>query len=82
MNDAAAVSTYLKGTLGYSKVNFAGLGNQVPQMHLHIIGRRPGDACWPNPVWGNLKHTAVYTDEKLEDIRAGLAQAGLTPMPE
>ena len=78
--DCAAVSDYIKNGLGYPKVNFAGLGNQVPQMHLHIIGRRTGDACWPDPVWGNLHHTGVYTSEKLQDIRSGLAQsAGLAP---
>ena len=79
--DCAAVSVYIKESLDYPKVNFAGLGNQVPQMHLHLIGRRPGDACWPDPVWGNLQHSGVYTAEKLQDIRSGLeSSAGLTPV--
>jgi diadenosine tetraphosphate (Ap4A) HIT family hydrolase len=78
--DCTAVSAYIKEQLGYPKVNFAGLGNQVPQMHLHIIGRRVGDACWPDPIWGNLHHSGVYTAEKLSDIQSGLAQsAGLEP---
>jgi diadenosine tetraphosphate (Ap4A) HIT family hydrolase len=76
--DCMAVSAYTKESLDYPKVNFAGLGNQVPQMHLHIIGRRVGDACWPDPVWGNLHHSGVYTAEKLSDIQSGLAHsAGL-----
>jgi len=54
MADCAAVATFIKQLLGYEKVNFAGLGNVVPQMHLHVIGRRVGDPCWPQPVWGNL----------------------------
>ena len=73
--DCAAVSAYIKQGLAYPKVNLAALGNQVPQMHLHIIGRRVGDACWPDPVWGKLQHSGVYTAEKLQDIKSGLAQA-------
>ena len=72
------MSAYIKDILSYPKVNFAGLGNQVPQMHLHIVGRRVGDACWPDPIWGNLQHSGVYTAGKLENIQAGLAKgAGL-----
>lgn len=34
------------------KLNVAALGNVVPQLHVHIIGRRHSDAAWPKPVWG------------------------------
>ena len=34
------------------KMNVAALGNQVPQLHIHVIGRRRTDEAWPNPVWG------------------------------
>lgn len=34
------------------KMNTAALGNQVRQLHIHIIARFEGDAAWPNPVWG------------------------------
>jgi diadenosine tetraphosphate (Ap4A) HIT family hydrolase len=81
--DCAAVSAYIKEGLDYPKVNFAGLGNQVAQMHLHIVGRRIGDACWPNPIWGNLQYTGVYTAEKLQVIQADLARdAGLLLLTE
>ena len=33
------------------KINVAALGNQVPQLHVHVIGRYPRDAAWPGPVW-------------------------------
>jgi diadenosine tetraphosphate (Ap4A) HIT family hydrolase len=58
--DCAAISAYIKQVLGFSKVNFAGLGNVVPQMHLHIIGRQQGDPCWPQPIWGNLAVEEQY----------------------
>ena len=73
--DCASVSGFIKQVLGYPKVNFAGLGNVVPQMHLHIIGRRPGDPCWPQPVWGNLSGHQCYESEQLASWQAGLVKA-------
>ncbi|MBE7217555.1 MAG: HIT domain-containing protein [Caulobacteraceae bacterium] len=35
-----------------AKLNVGALGNVVSQLHLHVVGRRPGDAAWPGPVWG------------------------------
>lgn len=35
-----------------TKLNVAALGNVTPQLHVHVIGRRVGDAAWPRPVWG------------------------------
>ena len=49
------LSEFLKKHLRLRKVNFAGLGNVVPQMHLHVIGRSETDACWPQPVWGHRR---------------------------
>lgn len=74
MADCRAVSRFLKDQLGYPKVNFAGLGNVVPQMHLHIIGRREGDACWPQPVWGNLPGGPAHTPEALAALVAQLEE--------
>ncbi len=75
-----SISAFIKQELGFDKVNFAGLGNVVPAMHLHIIGRRPQDACWPQPVWGNLPEGASYSAEKLRDWQTRLARrTGLQP---
>jgi diadenosine tetraphosphate (Ap4A) HIT family hydrolase len=72
--ECAAVSAFIKQVLGFDKVNFAGLGNVVPAMHLHIIGRHPGDPCWPQPVWGNLSDDQTYTPEQLREWQAGLVK--------
>lgn len=37
---------------GVEKVNVGALGNEVSQLHVHIVGRRTGDPAWPGPVWG------------------------------
>ena len=34
------------------KVNVAAIGNIVPQMHVHVVGRFRSDPAWPGPVWG------------------------------
>ncbi len=79
--DCAHVSAFIKQVLGMSKVNFAGLGNVVPQMHLHIIGRRLDDPCWPSPVWGNLPAAGDYGRNQLQEWQAGLVKlAGLDPV--
>jgi diadenosine tetraphosphate (Ap4A) HIT family hydrolase len=34
------------------KLNVGQLGNVTRQLHVHVVGRRRDDACWPGPVWG------------------------------
>ena len=78
--ECAAVSRFIKQHLGFDKVNFAGLGNVVSVMHLHVIGRHPDDPCWPQPVWGNLPQTEPYPLHQLREWQLGLVKmAGLTP---
>ena len=35
------------------KLNVGNLGNMVPQLHVHVVGRKKGDPAWPGPVWGH-----------------------------
>ena len=35
-----------------AKLNVGQLGTVTPQLHVHVIARRPDDAAWPAPVWG------------------------------
>jgi diadenosine tetraphosphate (Ap4A) HIT family hydrolase len=72
--DCVAVSAFIKQVLGFAKVNFAGLGNVVSAMHLHIIGRHSQDACWPQPVWGNLPSGETYSPQTLREWQAGLVK--------
>ena len=51
---AGAAARSVAQTLGRpaTKLNVAQLGNVTPQLHVHVIARRPDDAAWPSPVWG------------------------------
>ena len=75
-DDCALISRFLKEVLGFSKVNFAGIGNLVPQMHLHVIGRAPVDPCWPHTVWGNLEASEAYELEQLKEWQSALVRMG------
>jgi diadenosine tetraphosphate (Ap4A) HIT family hydrolase len=68
LTEAAMVSEFIKRQLGYPKVNFASIGNVVAQLHLHVVGRRPEDPCWPAPVWGNLQEGREYRADEIHEI--------------
>ena len=68
IEEAALISAFVKQTFGCAKVNFASIGNVVPQLHLHIVGRKPTDPCWPAPVWGNLRETRDYAHAEIGAI--------------
>ena len=66
LEECQRVSRFIKQELGFTKVNFAGLGNLVPQLHLHVIGRSASDAYWPNPVWGiQVSKQASYQPDQI-----------------
>ncbi len=46
------------------KLNVGQLGNVVPQLHVHVLGRRADDPAWPGPVWG-FGGPVAYTPEAL-----------------
>lgn len=52
MTEISRTAEALKAVTACDKLNIAALGNVVPQLHVHVIARRQGDAAWPRPVWG------------------------------
>ncbi|NJL08767.1 MAG: HIT family protein [Methylacidiphilales bacterium] len=76
MEEIAAASSALKETTGCTKLNVAALGNQVPQLHVHVIARFQGDAAWPDPVWGKgvrVPYAADAREALVKSLRASLA---------
>jgi diadenosine tetraphosphate (Ap4A) HIT family hydrolase len=61
--EIARVCRALKAVAPCDKLNVAALGNVVPQLHVHIIARRAGDAAWPRPVWGVMQPLAHDAEE-------------------
>lgn len=66
MEEIAAVMGHLQLFLKPDKMNMAALGNQVPQLHVHIIARFNTDRAWPNPVWGTPSEP--YGDDRIDRV--------------
>lgn len=68
--DIEAASITVKTLIDADKINVAALGNQVPQLHVHVIGRLTSDDAWPGPVWGSGAPIAYSSEAQLERERA------------
>lgn len=58
------------------KLNVAALGNQVEQLHVHVIARSRSDSAWPGPVWGSLPALAYAPDSRIrlaQELAAAVA---------
>lgn len=75
LDDATSIARFVKTGLRRPKVNVAAIGNLVPQLHVHVIGRAPDDPCWPLPVWGHLQTSSVYADTQVQEISAQLERS-------
>ena len=52
LGEIGQASRAIRKALKPEKLNVAALGNVVPQLHVHVIGRFAGDPAWPRPIWG------------------------------
>lgn len=71
IEEIARAARLLKGASGATKINVGALGNLVPQLHVHIVARHPGDPAWPGPVWGHgmaVSCTAAARDALIAKI--------------
>ena len=72
MAEVSRAAKALKEITKCDKLNIAALGNMVPQLHVHVIARRTGDAAWPRPVWGAvppLAHDAAEVQHFISALR-------------
>ena len=74
LGEIAAAARTLKSVTRCHKLNIAALGNQVPQLHVHVIARQHSDAAWPKPVWG-VKPPLAYNDGQQADLLGALRQS-------
>ncbi|GGH08800.1 hypothetical protein GCM10007036_04480 [Alsobacter metallidurans] len=50
------------------KLNIGAIGNMVPQLHVHVLGRFTTDEAWPRPVWGSGPATPYAADALAERL--------------
>jgi diadenosine tetraphosphate (Ap4A) HIT family hydrolase len=75
MQEIDRTSRALQAAVKPHKLNVAALGNQVTQLHVHVIARFQDDIAWPRPVWG-MASAQPYSPElliaRIEVLRAAL----------
>jgi diadenosine tetraphosphate (Ap4A) HIT family hydrolase len=79
MDEIAWASQALKDLLHPDKINVGALGNVVPQLHVHVLGRFKEDPAWPKPVWGHaapIRFTPADAAREVEAWRAALSPYG------
>lgn len=62
------VSYFVQTAFDTDKLNVAAIGNMVRQLHVHIVGRRVDDLCWPGVVWG-CSGREPYSEAALAHMR-------------
>ena len=76
IDEIAAASNAIRQVAGsVDKLNVGQLGNLVPQLHIHVVGRRRGDPAWPGPVWGAGTRVPYFDAER--DRLVGLYRQAL-----
>ncbi len=71
--ESRRLAQWLKSEFEVDKINIGAIGNVVEQLHIHIIGRRRDDYCWPNVVWGS-KAPQIYSEAEANSIRERLTR--------
>jgi diadenosine tetraphosphate (Ap4A) HIT family hydrolase len=75
IEEIARAGRLMQSAFRADKINTAALGNQVPQLHVHVIARFVGDAAWPNPIWSHAPRrpmSAAERSARLAALRPGL----------
>ncbi len=74
-DEITGVSRALRDVTGCDKLNVAALGNQVRQLHVHVIARFETDPAWPGPIWGRgeaVAYEAAARDRLVARLRESL----------
>jgi diadenosine tetraphosphate (Ap4A) HIT family hydrolase len=74
-DEIRACARALRGLLRPDKLNVAALGNQVAQLHVHVIARFHGDDAWPRPIWGvhrPLPYSPADADARVRELIASM----------
>jgi diadenosine tetraphosphate (Ap4A) HIT family hydrolase len=74
IEEVAAASEIIQDLFSPDKINIGALGNIVPQLHVHIIGRFKTDCAWPGPVWGACA-VRSYAEEELNAVAGRIKKA-------
>ncbi|TYC51830.1 HIT family protein [Rhodobacterales bacterium] len=81
MREIALASRVMRKVTDCEKLNVGALGNQVSQLHVHIVARFRDDPAWPGPVWGAvapMKYEAEKMEALIEQLRDAFSDEAAT----
>ncbi|MCS3903414.1 diadenosine tetraphosphate (Ap4A) HIT family hydrolase [Methylohalomonas lacus] len=81
LSEVRRLARFVKKYYQCERINIATIGNLVPQLHIHIVGRSSEDACWPQPVWGHLQTSADYAETEVRELTDALLKQQLLREP-
>ncbi len=67
------LSQFVTEEFKVDKLNIATIGNIVPQLHVHVVGRQKNDVAWPHPVWG-ISAQKPYSEAQVKTIKHSLTE--------
>lgn len=70
MAEITRAGRLMKSVFRADKINTAALGNQVPQLHIHVIARFTNDPAWPKPIWSVGERRQMTEAERMQRIAA------------
>ena len=73
MKEIVHCSKLMKKIFKTPKLNVEKIGNQVPQLHIHIIARFKKDSSWPLSVW--VVKGKPYTKKTLSETISKINKA-------
>ena len=68
------LARFIRSAYSIDKLNIGAIGNVVSQLHVHVIGRRKDDFCWPDVVWGQQSN-APYEQDSVAATVASLSKS-------
>ena len=69
LDEVMQIVRFIDTSFELEKLNVDCIGNQVRQIHIHVIGRRVTEGAWPSVVWGSTFDKKPYTDEMVTKIQ-------------
>ena len=81
MRESCRLAEVMTSLFDAHKMNVAGLGNVVRQLHLHHIARFSDDIAWPQPIWGKVPakdYTAEGLAERIKRLQNALVGEGFS----
>ena len=67
LHEINLISDFVQTEFTCDKLNVASIGNIVSQLHVHVVGRRLDDFCWPQVAWGRPERRA-YTEAEIAHV--------------